>query len=284
MRLIPIVALVLLVALTGCASNVESEMNTSAAIDDADADAMMNDEPSPHGESVAMQAQLPVDDGAYPTSAQEIDYGAATGYLASPNTSEQVPGVVLIHEWWGLNDNIKATANKLASYGYNVLAVDLYGGQVASNSSQARELVGSVDQEAALQNLQAAQEYLRSVGSESVGSWGFCFGGGQSMNLAVSEFAPDASVIFYGNPITDSQQLASINQPVLGVFGSLDQGIPVDDVQAFDQQLDGVTEHNVIIYEGADHAFANPSGDRFNEEAASAAWQETLSFLEQNLQ
>lgn len=283
MRAHVIVLLVTLLVFAGCVTDLDTVENTTQPIDQADAQAMENGEPSPHGETVASQAQIPVEDGDYETYGQDIDYGAATGYLASARTDEQVPGVVLIHEWWGLNDNIKETADKLASYGYNVLAVDLYNGEVAMNSSKARELVGSVDQDQALQNLESAQEYLRSLGSEEVGSWGFCFGGAQSMNLAVSEFAPDASIIFYGNPITDERQLSSIQQPVLGVFGALDSGIPVESVQELDTKLDGVTEHSIIIYEGADHAFANPSGDRYNEQAASQAWAQTLSFLEENL-
>lgn len=277
------IAVVALALFAGCMSNLESTTNTSMAVDAADAEAMANGEPSPHGETPAMQAQLPVEDGAYESFSQEVNYGPATGYLATPSIDESVPGVVLIHEWYGLNENIKETADKLATHGYNVLAVDLYNGQVAQDSTQARELVGSVDQQEALENMESAQQYLRSIGSAQVGSWGFCFGGAQSMNLAVSEFAPDASVIYYGNPITDEEQLAAVTQPLLGIFGSEDAGIPVSSVDELDSKLDGITQHEIIIYQGADHAFANPSGDRFNEEAASAAWQETLSFLSENL-
>lgn len=262
MRTLSLFGLLAVILLAGCSTQLDESMNASSI----------------HGEVMASEAQLPVEDGSYAVSSEEVDYGPASGYLASPNRS-QAPGVVLIHEWWGLNDNMRSTADKLASHGYRVLAVDLYGGSVAQNSSQARELVGMVDQEESLANLQAASEYLRSSGSQVVSSFGFCFGGAQSMNLAVSEFAPDASIIFYGSPVTNVSQLRGVSQPVLGVFGGADQSIPLSSVQALDEGLDGVVDHEVIVYEGANHAFANPSGDRFDEEAAAAAWQETLAFL-----
>ena len=271
MRIGLVVAVAVLFVFAGCVTDFEQADNTS-----------MNG--SIHGETMASSPQLPVDDGQYVVVSEDVDYGAATGYLAFPAGLENAPGVVLIHEWWGLNDNIKATADKLASHGYRVLAVDLYGGQVAENSSQARELVGSVDQQEALENLESAQIYLTGLGSERIASWGFCFGGDQSMNLAVSEFAPDASIIYYGSPITEASQLASITQPVLGIFGAEDTSISVDSVNGLDEQLDTVgVVHEIIVYEGAGHAFANPSGDRFVEDAAADAWQETLDFLSANL-
>jgi carboxymethylenebutenolidase len=266
--------ILVLVVFAGCLSDLETSTNTT----------LPSENSSIHGETISLEAQLPVEDGQYQSFGQEVDYGPATGYLATARGVDNAPGVVLIHEWWGLNQNIKDTADKLATHGYNVLAVDLYNGQVAQDSSQARELVGSVNQQEALTNLDSAQEYLRSTGSSRIGSWGFCFGGAQSMNLAVSEFAPDASVIYYGTPITAEQELASIRQPLLGIFGSQDSSISVESVQEMDEKLDGITNHSVIIYEGANHAFANPSGDRFDEDAASQAWQETLSFLSENLQ
>jgi carboxymethylenebutenolidase len=222
-------------------------------------------------------------------------YGNSSGYLVyytgATNTTtiqeQKLPAVVMIHEWWGLNDNIKDMANMLAKEGYVVLAVDLYG-EVATDPGRAMELSSSVrnNPEEAVANMQGAVNYLGSlenVNSSRIASLGWCFGGGQSLQLALnSEEKPlAASVIYYGNLVTDEQSLSTIKWPILGIFGDQDQSIPVDTVNQFKGALDtvGVT-NEIYIYPGVGHAFANPSGDNYAPEETADAWQKTLAFLD----
>ncbi len=241
------------------------------------------EETIPHGEAVADEPNLPFAPGEYETVNETVDYGPALGYKAQPSSQNAQAGVILIHEWWGLNNNIKETADKIASHGYNVLAVDLYNGSVATTPKQAQNLSSSVTETQALRNLRQAQRYLRGQGVERTASFGFCFGGDQSMRFAVDELSPDASVIYYGSPVLNASQLSTIDQPVLGVFGTDDSVVDVDDARRLDSLLDGVTDHDMYYYEGAEHAFANPSGDSFNANASRDAWNKTVSFLDDAL-
>jgi carboxymethylenebutenolidase len=212
-------------------------------------------------------------------------FGESNGYLVKPVSLGEFPGIVMIHEWWGLNDNIKEMAQKLASHGYVVLAVDLYDGQVATTSEEARGLIMSFDQNSGIENMNSAAMYLQeNYNSELLGSVGWCFGGGQSLNLALNNQEMDATVIYYGSLVTDSEKLSSINWPVLGIFAELDQGITVDAVQSFESSLNELEiPNNIHIYPGVDHAFANPSGERYAPTESQDAWQKTLKFLNENL-
>ena len=259
--------LALLIVLTGCSAGTQNQPEANASTE------------SPHGSTVAENAQLPFPQGTYSVSSGQIEYGAYTGYESKPEGIENPPGVILIHEWWGLNQNIVDTAEKLSTHGYHVIAVDLYGGEVTENPSTASRLVSDVNQTDAITNLQAAQRYLESSGSQTVSSLGFCFGGGQSMEFATAEMNPDASIIFYGNPITNQTRLLNVDHPILGIFGENDSTIPAESVNELDTLLDNQTRHSIHTYPGANHAFANPSGDRFDESAARDAWNKTLNFL-----
>lgn len=210
----------------------------------------------------------------------------ATGYLAYPdNSTEALPGVIMVHEWWGLNQNIKKTAETLANEGYVVLAVDLYG-EVATEPGRAQELAGSVrnNQQAAIDNLNGAVAHLSSlsnVDSSRIATLGWCFGGGQAMQHALNTQQPlAATVIYYGNLVTDEQQVSKIHWPVMGVFGSEDQSIPVATVDEFKAALDANNITNeVYVYDGVGHAFANPSGDNYAPDETKDAWEKTLDFL-----
>ena len=227
--------------------------------------------------------------GDYPTTSETVKYfGDVSGYLARPATDGDYPGVVMIHEWWGLNDYIKEMADKLASHGYVVLAVDLYGGEVATSSEQARLLITGYDMEQGLQNMNAAALLLgNDYSADKIGSIGWCFGGGQSLNLALGHddaATIDATVIYYGSLVTDTEALSSIHWPVLGIFAGLDQGIPVATVAEFESSLNELNiESSIHIYDDVDHAFANPSGARYAPEEAKSAWEQTLAFLESSL-
>ena len=212
-------------------------------------------------------------------------YGNSNGYLAKPATDGQYPGVIMIHEWWGLNDNIKQMAEKLASHGYVVLAVDLYDGQVGTTADEARQLRTSFEQSQWTENMNTAASYLEeSHSTSSLGSIGWCFGGGQSLNLALNNENIDATVIYYGQLVTDTEELSKIDWPVLGIFAELDSGIPPETVNEFEMSLDDVgIENDITIYPGVNHAFANPSGDRYAPQESKDAWQKTLMFFEDNL-
>ena len=225
-------------------------------------------------------------------AAQEVTYATVngkevTGYLAQPeNTDGDTPGIIVIHEWWGLNDNIRMMADKLAGEGYSALAVDMYYGKVAESSDSAGTYARSVDQEEGIDNLTQAYGYLaEQQGAENIGVIGWCFGGGWSLQTALAHPEKiDATVIYYGRLVTDAEQLKKLQMPVLGIFGAEDQGIPPKTVKEFESALNqsGVS-NSIHIYEGAGHAFANPSGTRYKEDAAEDAWQKTVSFLQENL-
>jgi carboxymethylenebutenolidase len=216
----------------------------------------------------------------------------AQGYLVYPASSndsnKRLPAVVMIHEWWGLNENIKNMANLLAKQGFVVLAADLYKGEVANNQERAMELVQEVrnNQNDSINNLQSAVKYLSllpNVDSEKIASLGWCFGGGQSLQLALNsqDHPLRATILYYGTPlVTDEPSLTKIKWPVLGIFGDKDQAIPVEEVNQFRTSLNqsGIT-NEIHIYEGVGHAFANPSGDNFAPKETEDAWQKTLSFL-----
>jgi carboxymethylenebutenolidase len=211
-----------------------------------------------------------------------------TGFLVRPADSASAPGIIVIQEWWGLNDNIRAMARQLAAEGYVALAVDLYEGEVASEPGRARELVErSMEHEAGLEeNLRQAYAYLEDEqGATKIGVIGWCFGGGWSLRTAL--LLPervDAAVIYYGRLVTEPQQLETLATPILGIFGAEDQGIPLEQVRAFESALGELGKPAEIhVYEGAEHAFANPSGTRYAPEAAADAWQKTLAFFAINL-
>lgn len=210
--------------------------------------------------------------------------GAVRGYYVRPSAAGDYPGIIMIHEWWGLNDTIKSMARTLASEGYQVLAVDLYHGDVASTSTQAQKLVASLDQAEAVRNLQAAQAFLREHHAPQIASLGWCFGGGQSLQLALASKDLAATVLYYGTPVTDTQKLAHITWPVLGIFGDKDQNIPVDRVSSFDTALSAAkVEHETYVYPGVGHAFANPTGANYAPRETKDAWEKTLAFLKKHV-
>ncbi len=225
---------------------------------------------------------------------QTVAYGTVegnevTGYLAKPKEGEGAfPGIIVIHEWWGLNDNIRTMAEKLAGEGYTALAVDLYGGQAAQDADGAQQLMQAAMQnvEAANQNLREAYAYLEEEQqAPRIGTIGWCFGGGWSLNTAL--LLPDqvdATVIYYGRLVTDPERLEALQMPILGIFGAEDSGIPVEMAEEFRQALDTLEKDaSIHIYEGAEHAFANPSGTRYQADAATDAWEKTLAFFELHL-
>ena len=229
-----------------------------------------------------------------PLLEQEVAYGEAqkrnlVGFLAMPgDAAEPLPGLIVIHEWWGLNDNIKAMTRKLASEGYVALAVDLYNGAKADTPEKAQPLMAAVvgDQEAARANLKQAYDYLDKYAlAPRIGSVGWSLGGGWSLQTAL--MLPDhlrAMVMYYG-PITGSQsELSTLQMPVLGFFAGLDESVPVRDVLLFRSTLLKLGKPaEIIIYPKAQSGFANPDRGAYDEQATAESWQKTLAFLAENL-
>ena len=220
-----------------------------------------------------------------------IDGQGVNGYYAYPQDAiEPLPGILAIHEWWGLNENIKAMARRLAGEGYQVLAVDLYNGQTADTPQQASQLVQQVANNpfGAEANITKAYNYLtEEKQAKAVGSIGWCFGGSWSLETALL-FPQElnAAVIYYGGQIGEAtaEELSTLEMPILGIFGAEDSSIPLETVEEFESslnQLDKAAE--IQIYDNAGHAFANPSGQNYVPEAAEEAWTATIEFFNQYL-
>ena len=207
-----------------------------------------------------------------------------SGYLALPAAAGRHPAMVVIQEWWGLNDWVKEQARKLAEQGYVALAPDLYRGQVATDPNAAHELMRGMPQDRALRDLEAAFTYLaarQDVEANKIGSVGWCMGGGLSLQLAVHEPKLAACVVNYGAPPTDPADIAKIHAPILGNYGALDRGIPPANVEAFETAAKAAGKSiDTKIYDGAGHAFENPNNkDGYRPEAAADAWNRTVAFL-----
>ena len=222
---------------------------------------------------------------AYTEHKDELVYG----YFSAPaDMFEPLPAVIMIHEWWGLNDNIRSMADRLAGEGYIVFAVDLYAGGVARTPGEARALMMQVveDPESANENIKAAYRFLsETAGAPRIGSLGWCFGGGWSLNAArLFPDTLDASVIYYGQVTSDDELLRPIEVPILGLFAADDTGIKVASVEAFRDALERLRKNfEVHVYPGVGHAFANPTGRNYDAATAEDAWQRTLEFLNRHL-
>jgi len=206
-----------------------------------------------------------------------------TAALARP-AAVPAPAVLLIHEWWGLNDQIKTMAAAFAEAGYLALAVDLYGGKTGATPEEAQALMKAVDPAAATEALGAWIDWLRASpeGNGKVATVGWCFGGGWSLNASLAR-PVDATVIYYGNVAKTAADLAPLKGPVLGHFATQDKFIDKPMVDGFQQALSEAGKTATIEWYEADHAFANPSGGRYDEADAALSWDRTLAFLKANL-
>jgi carboxymethylenebutenolidase len=217
----------------------------------------------------------------------EVEVAGTRAYLSLPEKARPpIPGLVVVHEWWGLNDHIRHWADRLASEGYAALAVDLYGGRAADDPDSARALSGSVDETRALQILRAAYDTLGSdprIKATKRGSIGWCFGGGWSLRTALDIGTLDAAVIYYGRLVTDPSAYQGMRTPILGIFGNRDPSITPEIVNQFEKALDQAGVPHEIYRFDASHAFANPSGANYNERAAAEAWEKTRAFLAKHL-
>jgi carboxymethylenebutenolidase len=218
-----------------------------------------------------------------------VPVGDGKAYLSlPPGGHAPFPAVVVVHEWWGLNDHIKHWADRLAADGYAALAVDLYGGKTATNRDDALKLMqaAGADVPKAVATMRAAFDFLgtdKRVAATKRGVLGWCFGGGMSLQLALAEPKLDACVVYYGTLVTDSKQLAAIPCPLLGIFGNKDTGITPASVDAFEKAMKEAGRECAIHRYDANHAFANPSGANYDQANATKAWAETRAYLAQRL-
>lgn len=212
-------------------------------------------------------------------------------YFVPSQREGKLPGLLVVHEWWGLNEQIKDEARNLADKGYAVFAISMYGDEVASDSKRAGELATAVRNNPAdaERQMKLALDFLEKqseADASRLGVVGWCFGGAMGIILASSgDKRVKAEVVYYGTPITDTERLKNISMPILGHWGAEDQGIKVDAVRAFEKSLkDQGTPVEFHIYDGAGHAFANPTrSDSYRPEATATAWTRTLDFLAKNL-
>jgi len=226
------------------------------------------------------------------TKTETVGYKSGTetvnGYLAQPSGGGKHPAIIVIHEWWGLNDWVKKQAEKYAGQGYVALAVDLYRGQSAKTPDDAHILMRGLPDDRGLRDLEAAFAYLASrpdVDANKIGSIGWCMGGGWSIKLAEDQPKLAAFVVNYGSLPTDSAIIAKIKAPMLGNFGADDRGIPPSSVQAFESAMksDGKSP-DIKIYQGAGHAFQNPDNkDGYRPEATADANRRIDNFFAKNL-
>src|ERR1700691_1307778 len=202
--------------------------------------------------------------------------------LYTPTGKGPFPAIIVIHEYWGLNDWVKEQASKLADQGYVALAIDLYRGKVATTPDLAHELMRGVPEDRAKRDLHAAFEFLQSqpnVKKDRIGAIGWCMGGGYSLDVALQESTLAADVINYGHLATDPETLKNINAPILGLFGALDQGITPDDVHKFEAAMKQAGKKvEIKIYDDAEHAFENPDNKNkpgYRPDDAADAWKRT---------
>ncbi|HEY1251789.1 MAG TPA: dienelactone hydrolase family protein [Thermoanaerobaculia bacterium] len=220
---------------------------------------------------------------SFPSGSETI-----SGYLAAPEGSGRKPALVVIQEWWGLNDFVKKKADHFASEGYVALAPDLYRGKVATDSDTAHQLMRGMPEDRAMRDLKAAVAVLRArpdVDPKRIGSIGWCMGGGYSLALAFAEPTLAATVIYYGRLVTDPATVAGLKVPLLGNFGGQDQGISPESVRAFEKDAKGAGRSvDFKIYPDAGHGFASsPDPKVFREADARDADARAEAFLGRTL-
>lgn len=214
--------------------------------------------------------------------------GTAHGYLAVPEAGTG-PGVIVIQEWWGLDDHIADVCDRFAREGFTALAPDLYGGRVAHNEQEAMSLSGQLSPGEAVTELSGAVDYLLaqpSVTGDSVGVAGFCMGGSFVLHLAARAGKKvSAAVVFYGT-FSGGEDFSGIQSPVQAHFGEQDQFIPPGQAREVMERVraQAAVPVQVHFYE-AGHAFFNDENHlgTYNEDLAVLAWSRTLDFLRSHL-
>lgn len=215
-------------------------------------------------------------------------------YYARPVPVNAYPGVVIIHEWWGLNDQIKGVADRIAAEGYLAIVPDLFRGKVPTDAGYAHDLARGVNEGWAVTIIEGAANWLRAADAKErrrspgqrmpVGTLGFDYGGRLSLAAALRGADIQAMAMFYGSVETDAKVLEPIAVPVLGIFGNEDRGIPLDQVKAFEAALkaDG-KKATILVYTGVGHAFFNEERPGYDPDVSIDAWERTTMFLRDSL-
>lgn len=273
-----ILLLALIAAVAGCGSGDDS--GAADAVAPAGTPAAPPETPS---STVSGRA---VDSESLPYA--EVDDELVYGHFAFPSDMiEPLPAIVIVHDWWGLNEHVRAEANRIASEGYIVLAVDLYGGEVVASPEAARAKMIAVVENPELveSNLEQALEFVGIAGAPQVATLGWGLGGGWSLDAA--RLFPDrisAAIVYYGQVSDDEDRLASIDSPVLGFFGERDRGIKIESVRRFESAMQRLRKDLTLkVYEDIGHGFVDPARANYRAEIAEDAWQQTLDFLAANL-
>ena len=219
------------------------------------------------------------------------DGQSVNGYLAEPTDQSHTPGVVVIQEWWGLDSEVKAVADRLAKAGYRALVPDLYRGKLALEAKEAEHLMGDLNfGDAAGQDIRGAVQYLKATGSKKVAVTGFCMGGALTVLSACHVPELDGTVVWYGYPPLEYVDAKAIIKPMMAHWASHDDFFAISGVDQLDTKLtEANIQHEFYRYD-AKHAFANPKADsrgmpplQYNEAAANLAWERTMAFLKKNL-
>ncbi len=210
------------------------------------------------------------------------------GVLYLPQGKGPFPALVVVHEWWGLNEWVKQQASNLAHQGYAALAIDLYRGKVATTADEAHEIMRGVPEDRANRDLLAATAYLRTlttVDAKRMGSIGWCMGGGYAFDLAVLDPKLKVAVVNFGHLAADDSTLKKIHASVLGIFGGKDVGIPAADINKFEKQMKALDKKvEIHIFPDAGHAFENETNLKaYRKEDADNARKYTVDFLAKNL-
>lgn len=219
---------------------------------------------------------------------------AVKAYVSQPMRAGLYPGVVVIHEWWGLNGQIKGVADRTAEDGYVAIAPDLYRGKLGTDAGLAHELMRGLNENYALDVVAQAIDWLRAnekqtarrpAGQEMpVGVLGFCMGGRIALATALKPADIQSAVMFYGSVETQKDALKPLQVPLLGIFGNEDHGIPLDQIKAFETALkESGKQATVLVYPGVGHAFFNEERPGYDKEVAGDAWERTRMFLKETL-
>jgi carboxymethylenebutenolidase len=219
------------------------------------------------------------------------DGKSVNAYLAEPAAGAKAPGIVVIQEWWGLNDQIKGVADKLAKAGYRALVPDLYRGKITVDAKEANHLMTGLNfGDAASQDIRGAVQYLKKSGSPKVGVTGFCMGGALTILSAVHVPEMDAGVIWYGYPPLEYVDASKIKVPLLGHWGTQDQAFAIGGVDELEKKLRAANVKFEFHRYNAKHAFANETADakkmdmlKYDPKAAEIAWQRTMDFFAKHL-
>jgi carboxymethylenebutenolidase len=277
MRRIGIVALLTFTMLTACQKTDEHAGHSHTASESAATDTT----PAPAPSNPALDPKR--------EAGPLAEFGnGARGYLSVPSTPGRKPALIVIQEWWGVDDWIRSQSDRFSQQGYVALAVDLYRGRTAKSPDEAHELMRGLPEDRAMADLKAAVDYLSQrddVDPQRIGVIGWCMGGGYALALATNDARPKATVINYGRLVTDSAAITKIASPILGNFGGADRGIPAEDVKKFGAELTKYGKlGDIKIYEGAGHAFMNPNNQQgYDASAARDAWGRIDRFFDRTL-